>query len=140
MSNATFNAFRQELGNLDYVEGKNLIIEVRIAEGYFDRLRALAAELVSFPCDVIVAVATPAIAAAQRVTSTIPIVMSPSTDPIGSGFVKSFAHPGGNITGIANMFGDMTAKSVEILHEALPNAKKIAVLMRLIQRILPYTR
>ena len=129
MSNATFNAFRQELGNLDYVEGKNLIIEVRIAEGYFDRLRAFAAELVSFPCDVIVAVATPAIAAAQRVTSTIPIVMSPSTDPIGSGFVKSFAHPGGNITGIANMFGDMTAKSVEILHEALPNAKKIAVLM-----------
>lgn len=109
---AFFDAFRQELSNLGYVEGKNLIIEVREAEGYFDRLRALAAELVSFPCDIIVAVATPAIAAAQRATSTIPIVMSPSTDPIGSGFVKSFSHPGGNITGLANMFGDLTAKSL----------------------------
>jgi ABC-type uncharacterized transport system substrate-binding protein len=93
---AVFEAFRQQMRNLSYVEGKNLIIEGRYAEGHFDRLPAFANELVSLSCDVIVAVATPAIAAAQRATSTIPIVMSPSTDPIGSGFVKSLARPGGN--------------------------------------------
>ena len=124
-----FEAFPQQMNDLGYVEGKNLIIEARYAEGQFDRLPAFATELVSLPCDVIVAVATPAIAAAQRATSTIPIVMSPSTDPIGSGFVKSFARPGGNITGVANLYGDMTAKSVELLHTILPDAKKIAVLM-----------
>jgi putative ABC transport system substrate-binding protein len=78
---------------------------------------------------VIVAEATPAIAAVQRETSSIPIVMSPSTDPIGSGFVKSFAHPGGNITGSANMFGDLTAKTLEFLHLVVPNARTVAVLM-----------
>jgi putative ABC transport system substrate-binding protein len=129
VSTGFFDAFRQELTNLGYVQGKNLLIEVRTAEGYNDRLPSLAAELVSVPCDVIVAVATPAIAAAQKATSTIPIVMSPSTDPIGSGFIKSFAHPGGNITGVANLFGDMTAKTIEVLHEMLPDAKKIAVLL-----------
>jgi hypothetical protein len=122
-------AFHQQMNDLGYVEGKNLIIEARYAEGQFDRLPAFATELVPLRCDVIVAVATPAIAAAQRATSTIPIVMSPSTDPIGSGFVKSFARPGGNITGVANLYGDMTAKSVELLHTILPDAKKIAVLM-----------
>lgn len=71
--------------------------------------------------------ATPAIAAAQKETSTIPIIMDPATDPIGSGFVKTFAHPGGNITGVANMFGDLTAKSLEVLHTILPAATKIAV-------------
>jgi putative ABC transport system substrate-binding protein len=115
--------------DLGYVEGKNLIIESRYAEGQSDRLPDLANELVSLQCDVIVAVATPAIAAAQRVTPKIPIVMSPSTDPIGSGFVKSLARPGGNITGVANLYGDMTAKTVEVLHRLVPGAKKIAVLM-----------
>jgi putative ABC transport system substrate-binding protein len=122
-------ALKRELGELGYVEGKNLSIVAREADGIYDRLPSLANELVASNCDVIVAVATPAIAAAQRATSTIPIVMSPSTDPIGSGFVKSFAHPGGNITGIANMFGDLTAKSLEILHSIFPNAKQVAVLM-----------
>ena len=126
---AVFEAFRGKMNDLGYVEGKNLIIEVRYAEGQSDRLPALANELVSLPCDLIVAFATPAIAAAQRATSTIPIVMSPSTDPIGSGFIKSFAHPAGNITGVANLYGDMTAKTVELLHAILPGAKKIAVLM-----------
>lgn len=126
---AVFEAFRQQMRNLGYFEGKNLIIEGRYAEGHFDRLPAFANELVSLSCDVIVAVATPAIAAAQRATSTIPIVMSPSTDPIGSGFVKSLARPGGNITGVANLYGDVTPKSVEFLHAVLPNAKKIAVLL-----------
>jgi putative tryptophan/tyrosine transport system substrate-binding protein len=114
---------------LGYLEDKDFVIEGRYAEGRADRLPALANELVSIPCDVIVAISTPAIAAAQRATSTIPIVMTPATDPIGSGFIKSYARPGGNITGVANLFGEMTAKSVEFLHTILPEAKKIAVLL-----------
>lgn len=79
--------------------------------------------------DVIVAVATPAIAAAQQATSSVPIVMTPATDPVGSGFVKSFSHPGGNITGMANMYGDTTTKIFDVLQSMLPAARKIAVLM-----------
>jgi putative ABC transport system substrate-binding protein len=78
---------------------------------------------------VLVTIATPAIAAAQRATSTIPIVMTPANDPIGSGFVKSFSRPGGNITGLATMYGDITSKSIDVLRAVLPDAKKIAVLM-----------
>ena len=126
---AVFEAFRGKMSDLGYVEGKNLIIESRYAEGHFDRLPGFANELVSLPSNAIVAVSTPAVSAAQRATSTIPVVMSPATDPIGSGFVKTFARPGGNITGVANLYGDMTAKTLEILHTILPNAKKIAVLM-----------
>jgi len=121
--------FRQRLRELGYAEGNNLVVDERYAEGQIDRLPALANELVSMRCDVIVAVATPAIAAAQRATSKIPIVMSPATDPIGSGFVKSFARPGGNITGVANLYGDMVAKTIEFLHAIVPGARKLAVLM-----------
>lgn len=124
-------AFRRQLNDLGYIEGKNLIIDYRRAEGHYERLPQLAEELVVLRPNVLVAIATPAIAAAQRATSTIPIVMSPSTDPIGSGFVKSFAHPGGNITGVANMYGDVMGKSVETLHELLPAAQTVAVLMSL---------
>ncbi|MDH2406594.1 ABC transporter substrate binding protein [Bradyrhizobium sp. SSUT18] len=125
------DAFRRQLSELGYIEGKNLIIDYRRAEGHYERLPQLAEELVVLRPNVLVAIATPAIAAAQRPTSTIPIVMSPSTDPIGSGFVKSFAHPGGNIPGVANMYGDVMGKSVETLHELVPAAKRIAVLMSL---------
>ena len=120
---------KQQLNDLGYIEGKNLIIDRRAAEGRNDRLAAFANELVALQPDVIVAVATPAIVAAQRATSTIPIVMTPATDPVGSGFVKSFAHPGGNITGLANMYGDTTSKTLEVLQTILPDAQKIAVLM-----------
>jgi putative tryptophan/tyrosine transport system substrate-binding protein len=126
---ALFEAFKQQLTTLGYLEGKNLVIDKRAAEGKNDRLPALANELVALHPNVVVAVATPAIAAVQRATSTIPIVMSPSGDPVGFGFVKSLAHPGGNITGLANMVGDFTAKALEILHTVVPDAKKIAVLM-----------
>jgi putative tryptophan/tyrosine transport system substrate-binding protein len=126
---ATYEAFKQQLNELGYLEGKNLILTTWTAKGDYQRLPALAQEILAFQPDVIVAVATPAIAAAQHATSKIPIVMSPSTDPSGSGFVKSFAHPGGNITGVANMYGDVMGKSVETLHELLPAAKKVAVLM-----------
>ncbi len=124
-----FEAFKQELSTLGYIEGKNLIVDSRAAEGKYDRLPALANELVARSPDAIVAKATPAIAAAQRATSTIPIVMTPSTDPVGSGFVKSLAHPGGSITGLSTMTPDFTAKSLEVLHTIIPHAKTIAVLM-----------
>src|ERR1700720_398387 len=121
-------AFRAEMRDLGYVEGKNLVVDSRFGEGHIERLPSLMNELIALRPDVIVAFATPAIAAAQRATSAIPIVMAPATDPIGSGFVKSLAHPGGNITGVANMFGDAIGKSVELLHTILPTAKRIAVL------------
>lgn len=124
-----FDAFRAEMQRLGYTDGDNLVIDTRGAEGKSERLPQLAHDLVELHPDAFVAVATPAIAAAQHATSNIPIVMCPSTDPIGSGFVKSLAHPGGNITGIANMYGDAIGKSVELLHALLPNAKRIAVLM-----------
>ena len=124
-----FDVFRQELKTLGYVEGKNVIIDRRQAEGRNDRLPALVGELIALRPDVLVTIATPAIAAAQRATSTIPIVMTPATDPIGSGFVKSFAHPGGNITGLANMYGDTTTKIFDVISTILPSARKIAVLM-----------
>lgn len=125
----SLDSFRQRLADLGYIEGKNLIVDMRSAQGQYDRLPDLAKGLVELHPDAIVAEATPAIAAAQRLTKTIPIVMAPATDPVGSGFVVSFARPGGNITGVANMFGDLTAKSLEILHHVLPAAKTIAVLM-----------
>ncbi len=124
-----FEVFRQELSTLGYVEGKNLTIDKRQAEGLIDRLPGLVSELIALRPDVLVTIATPAIAAAQRATSTIPIVMTPATDPIGSGFVKSFARPGGNITGLANMYGDTTTKIFDVISGILPSARKIAVLM-----------
>jgi putative ABC transport system substrate-binding protein len=120
---------RSSLVSLGYEEGKNLIIDFREAKGRYDLLPSLVAELIALKPDVIIAEATPAIAAAQKATSAIPIVMAPATDPIGSGFVKSFTHPGGNITGVANMFGDLTAKTFDILRLVVPNTKKIGVLI-----------
>ena len=129
VDHAVFDVFRAAMRELGYIEGKNLVIDTRTAEGKAERLPSLTNELIALRPDVIVAIATPAIAAAQRATSTIPIVMAPATDPVGSGFIKSLAHPGGNITGVANMFGDSIGKSVELLHAIQPGAKRIAVLM-----------
>jgi putative ABC transport system substrate-binding protein len=126
---ALFEAFKQKLSSLGYIEGKNLIIDKRAADTHLERLPALANELVALHPDAIVAITTPAIAAVKRATSTIPIVMTPSADPLGSGLVKNLAHPGGNITGLSFMHSDFTGKSLEVLHTVLPNAKKIAVLM-----------
>jgi putative ABC transport system substrate-binding protein len=122
-------AFRLRLRDLGYVEGRNLILDVRRADGNFARLPNLAAELVSLRPDVIVAVSTPAISAAQKAASSIPIVMLPAPDPIGSGFVKSLARPAGNITGLASITADLTAKSLELLLMVVPSAKRIAVLL-----------
>jgi ABC-type uncharacterized transport system substrate-binding protein len=122
------DAFRENLGGLGYQEGKNLTILVREARGDYSLLPGILQEVVSLKPDIIVAVATPAIAAAQKATSSIPIVMAAVTDPIGSGFVKSFAHPGGNITGVVNMVGDLTAKTLDFLHLVLPRTRKVGVL------------
>ena len=125
---AVFDVFRAEMKALGYIEGKNLVIDDRSAEGRLERLPVFLTELIALHPDVIVAITTPAIAAAQRATSTIPIIMAPATDPVGSGFVKSYSRPGGNITGMANMMGDAVGKGVELLHTIVPSAKRIAVL------------
>lgn len=120
--------FREAFRAKGYREGQHLIFELREAKGHYSLLPNLVAELIALKPDVIIAEATPAIAAAQRATSTIPIIMSPSTDPIGSGFVKSFAKPGANITGIANMFADLTTKTLDIIRLLFPRVRKIGVL------------
>ena len=126
---ALFDAFRLKLQDLGYVGRKNLRLDVRHAEADIGRLPGLAAELVALAPDVIVGGGTATITALQRATSSIPIVMTGVADPIGSGFVKSLAKPGGNITGLANLAVDLAAKSLELLRVATPNAKRIAVLM-----------
>ena len=122
---AVLTARLRELG---YLAGKNLAIEERYADGKYERLAALAAELVQTNVDVILAVATPAIAAAQKVTATIPIVMVRTADPLGAGFVASLARPGRNITGLTNINVDVSAKYVELLRTAVPKLSRIGVL------------
>src|SRR5262245_2129698 len=116
------------LRTLGYEEGKNLVIDLRQANGRYAELPKLLAEVIAVNPEVIVAEATPAVAAAQQLTSTIPIVMAPATDPVGSGFVKSLAHPGGNITGVANTFDDLTAETLDIVRLVFPDVKKIGIL------------
>ena len=104
--------FLKGMRDLGYVEGKNLVIEWRFADGKLERLPGLAAQLVQLKVDVIVAAPSPAIAAAQKATTTIPIVMASAGDPLGSGFVKSLARPQGNITGLSAIGGDTGAKQL----------------------------
>jgi putative ABC transport system substrate-binding protein len=129
---AFFDAFRSKLEELGYIEGKNLRLDVRRAEDDYARLPSLANELVALSPNVIVASATDAVAALQRATSSIPIVMaSGNNDPIANGFVKSLAKPGGNITGLSNLSFQAAAKTLELLHVVVPNARRIAILMSL---------
>ena len=114
---------------LGYIEGKNLVIEWRFADGMYERLPDLAAELVELNVDLIVADASPAIRAAQKATTTIPIVMGSTGDPVGSGFVKSLARPGGNITGLALMSSDVSAKLLDLLRTLVPQLSRVAVLV-----------
>jgi putative ABC transport system substrate-binding protein len=122
-------AFRRRLAELGYREGRNVVIDMRSADGDFARLPRLAAELASRSPDVIVAAATSAVLAARRITSSIPIVIASAADPVAHGFVKSLARPGSNITGLSNMAPDLTARTVEILLSLVPKASRIAVLM-----------
>ena len=120
--------FPRGMRELGYVEGKNLLIEWRFADGKFERLPELAAELVRLKVDVIVSGSSQAIGALQKATTTIPIVMATSGDPIGSGFVASLARPGGNITGLSNLFGDISPKQLELLLSMVPKLSSLGVL------------
>jgi putative ABC transport system substrate-binding protein len=122
------DAFRRGLGDLGWVEGKSISIEYRDAEGQADRLRALAAELVGLGVDVIVTVDTPPTQAAQQATSTIPIVIAVSADPVGAGLVKSLGHPGGNTTGLSLLAPETDQKTLELLKETLPKARRVAMI------------
>jgi ABC-type uncharacterized transport system substrate-binding protein len=124
-----FGAFRRGMRELGYVEGKNLVIEWRWAEGKYDRLPELAAELVQMKVDVIVAAGAQDISAAQKATSTIPIVMATAPDPVGSGFVKTLARPGGNITGLSNLSAEVSPKHLEMLLSMVPKLSRVAVLV-----------
>jgi putative ABC transport system substrate-binding protein len=124
-----FEAFRQGLRALGYVEGQTVVIEDRYAEGSQERLRDLATELVRLPVDVIVAEGAAAIRAAQHATRTIPIVMAATFDPVGQGFVASLAHPEGNITGLSFLSAELPGKRLEILKETVPQSTRIAVLI-----------
>jgi putative tryptophan/tyrosine transport system substrate-binding protein len=121
-------ALRASLRDLGYLEGKNLVIESRWAEGKFDRLPELAGELVRLNVDVILTAGTPGIRAAKNATTTIPIVMVTSGDPVGFGFVASLARPGGNITGSSTFSPELSAKRLELLKETLPRLQRLGVL------------
>jgi ABC-type uncharacterized transport system substrate-binding protein len=125
---ARTEAFRQGLRELGYVEGKNIMMEYRYAEGKLDRLPALAAELVRLKVGVIVTGGPTPTRAAKEATNTIPIVMANDTDPVGSGVVASLAQPGGNITGLSNLAPEISGKRLELLKEVVPRLSRLAVL------------
>ena len=117
------------LRELGYMEGKNIIIEERWADGKYEHLPGLAAELVQMKVDVILAGGTPAVQAAQRATTTIPIVMVRVGDPVGSGLVASLSRPGRNVTGLSNMSAEVASKYLELLRAAVPTLSRVTVLV-----------
>src|SRR5499433_2685159 len=121
-------AFDQGLREHGYLEGQNIVVERRFGEAKPERISDLAAELVRLKVDVIVTSTDPGIAAVKQQTQTIPIVMANSTDPVGTGFVASLAHPGGNVTGLTNLSVDLSGKRLEILREVLPGLARVAFL------------
>jgi putative ABC transport system substrate-binding protein len=122
-------AFRQGLSEIGYVEGHNLTIEYRWAEGHFDRLPAMAADLVGQKVDIIVASGSQAVRAAQQATQSTPIAMTGSSDPVGTGLVASLARPGGNITGLSLQTPEVSGKRLELLVEIVPGLSRAAVLL-----------
>ena len=132
MPNATdphlWNGLKSELARLGHVEGRNITFVEANAQGNFARFPALAEELVRAGVDLIVAAATPAVKAAKNATATIPIVIATAGDPVASGMVASFARPGGNITGMSNMAGDVSIKMLELARATLPKLARIAML------------
>jgi putative ABC transport system substrate-binding protein len=127
-SSAPNQAFLQGMRDLGYVEGKNIGFLFRTTEGRSERYDELAAELVRLKVDIIVADFTSASLAAKKATSTIPIVMTNGTDPVGTGLVASLARPGGNVTGLTNISGELGGKSLELLKEIVPKLYRVAIL------------
>jgi putative ABC transport system substrate-binding protein len=125
---ARTDAFRQGLREVGYVEGENIIVEWRYADGKFDRLPDIAAELVRLKVDVIVTAGPTDTRAAKEATVTIPIVMAFDNDPVGNGFVASLARPGNNITGLSTLAPEISGKQQELLKEIVPRLSRLAVL------------
>jgi ABC-type uncharacterized transport system substrate-binding protein len=123
-----YEMFRQGLRELGYVDATNIVIEYRFADGQFDRLPALAAELVQLKVDVIVTAVTQASLAARDATKTIPIVIAGVSDPVGSGLIENLARPGGNITGTSSQTSEVVGKSLELLKEVIPGIVRVAAL------------
>ena len=124
-----YDAFVQGMRDLGYVEGKNLVIEWRFAEGRLERLPELAAELVRMKVEVIVTHGNQNTRAAQKATSTVPIVIAAMADPVAAGFVSRMARPGGNITGLTLMSADVSPKQIELLHAVIPKLARVALLV-----------
>ena len=123
------SAFKQGLQEFGYVEGKNLTLQLRFADGKLERVPGLATELVSLKVDIIVSFGTVTTIALQKATSTIPIVMANTFDPVGAGMVKTLARPGGNITGLSSLGGDIGGKHLEMLLSVAPKLSRVAVLL-----------
>jgi putative ABC transport system substrate-binding protein len=129
-SAALLETFRQELSKLGWIEGKNLVFEYRLAENKPERLPELAAELVRLKVDLIVTTGAPPALAAQKATSTIPIVMMNLPDPVALGLVASLARPGGNVTGLSSLGTELNTKRLEILKDAVPKLARVGLLKR----------
>jgi putative tryptophan/tyrosine transport system substrate-binding protein len=125
---ANLEAFRSGLAALGYNEGQNFYLEYRSADGYIERFPELVSELVHLNVDVIVTRGTPAVLAAKAATSTVPIIMAASGDPLTAGVVAGLAHPGGNVTGLSAITDELTAKRLQLLKELTPGLKKVAYL------------
>jgi len=121
-------AFRQEMGKLGWIEGKNITIEYRFAEQKLERLPELAAELVRLKVDLIVVPGVPPALAAKKATTTIPIVMTIANDPVGQGLVASLARPGGNVTGFSSLANEINTKMLEVLKDAIPKLDRVGLL------------
>jgi putative ABC transport system substrate-binding protein len=124
----SWDVFFEGLREFGYVEGENFILECRSSEGHSERLGPMAAELVALKVDLIIVWTTPAALAAKAATSTIPILILAAHDPVGAGLAASLARPGGNVTGLATLFPELSAKRLELLKELLPRASHIAIL------------
>ncbi len=123
-----FQAFWQEVRRLGWIEGKNITIEYRFTEGKNSRLPELAADLVRLKVDLLVVTGTGAALAAKRASTTIPIVMTSSADPVGAGLIANLARPGGNVTGVSNLSVDLNTKRLEVLKDAVPKLARVGLL------------
>lgn len=134
---ANFDAFRHGLRALGYIEGQNLVIEYRSADGDASRFPALATELVRLQVDVLVTRGTPAALAAKNAAGSIPVVMAAIGEPLGLGIVANLARPGGNVTGLSAFATELSGKRVELLREMLPGIKRIAALLNMGNPLFP---